>query len=83
MRLSRYQQRLLHANRIRIEVRAMDGSQLTPTTPQAARRLVKNNAAQWRLDQATGTRWLQMTIPCGTVLPPRLVQPGTALPLNP
>lgn len=83
MALSRNQQRLLHANRIRVEVRAIDGSQLAPTTPQAARVMVKSGAARFRLDRATGRRWLQMLTTCGTVLPPVLAQPGTALPLKP
>lgn len=61
----------------------MDGSRLAPTTPKGARRLVKNSAARWQLDQSTGTRWLQMVAPCGNVLPPVLAQPGTALPLQP
>lgn len=79
---SRHQQRLLPANRIRIEVRAIDGSQLTPTTPQRARVMVRKGAARFHLDRATGHRWLQMVSRCGTTLPPVLVQPGTALPLN-
>lgn len=82
MALSKHQQRLLPANRARIEVKAVDGSQLAPTTPQAARLLVKNRAAVFHLDRESGHRWLQMLSPCGTVLPPVLAQPGTSLPIK-
>lgn len=83
MPLTKQQQRALPANRARVTVRAMDGAQLASTTPQRARRMVKAGAARFEFDPATGVRILQMLLPCGTQVPPRIASPGDVLPMRP
>lgn len=81
MSLTQDHQRKLPANRARVEVLAVDGSQLASTTPRQARLLVRTGVARFHRNEA-GKRWVQMLRDTGTVVPQVVAPAGTVVPVK-